>query len=123
MSSTEDEKVLFDGSANSDVNHLMFFFENVTEVYSEGEIWARAFIKHLRGESFQFYFSKSTVLVKLPGETKNYYFVKRAFRENFGKKRDAQKAIETAFSLDIEEDEALLPFAENLLKFMRNPCL
>lgn len=72
MSGSDDGKVLFHGSTNSDVNHFMSYFENLAEFDSEGEIRARAFIKYLREEAIHFYFSKFIVQSKLTGKTKNY---------------------------------------------------
>lgn len=105
-----DAEVLFDGSASSDVDHFLFYFEDIAEVESAGEEKARAVIIDLRGEAFKFYFRRFTKQDQLMEEAKIYDAVRAIFRKKYERKRDASTGIENAVLLQMRQHESLLQF-------------
>lgn len=102
--------MLFDGLQVSDVDFLLYYFENVAIVETQGEEPARALIIYSRGEAFKFYFSKFTVRGVLRDEKKNYELIREALKERFGQKKDLHTSIESAVSTKMGKDKPTSPF-------------
>lgn len=102
--------MLFDGSSSSDVDHFLFYFENIAEVGSVGKEKARAVVTDFPGDAFKIFLKRLTKQGQLREEAEYYDTIKELLREKYGKKCNTSNAIECDVSLQMQTNETLLQF-------------
>lgn len=106
-----ENNVRFDGSASTNVDYVLFHFENVAKIFASSEKRAQSLTRYARRRTFDFYswrFSKSGTLIN---EAKRYGLLKAVLCEEFATKPDPQKAIESALSLKLYQRNSAYEFA------------
>lgn len=76
---------LFDGTSISDVNHFLFYFENVAGAGSVGESCSRELFTYLRGKAFDFYCKDFYEQCRVSLRREKINVVRQILEKGFGK--------------------------------------
>lgn len=105
-----EKNVLFDESGVFNLERFSVFFESAAEPMLERNQKARALIKYLRGDVFNFYYNRFAVDGKLSEKRRSYKHVRSILSSQFSTKKDLAQITELVLSLKMSSNQSVAYF-------------
>lgn len=111
-----NRKIIFDGGNTTELEYFFFYFEfeNVTTLELSDEKLAHTLFSHLRRRALKYYFKTFTTNGVLLCKGKSYETVKRKPITEFATRKDLQRAIEVALSIQLKAEQLISDITEEV---------